>query len=86
MSEDELSQIAQLQTIQAKLYLDIKSLQDENPKLPTTGSYPQIQATAIGMESGFGDFRKGNSSEFCNLTSHNLSHKLSHKSSLNWSE
>ena len=33
MSEDEFSQIAQLQAIQAKLYLDIKQLQDENKQL-----------------------------------------------------
>ena len=33
MSEDEYSQIAQLQAIQAKLYLDIKRIQDENNQL-----------------------------------------------------
>ena len=33
MSEDEFNQIAQLQAIQTKLYLDIKSLQDENRQL-----------------------------------------------------
>ena len=33
MSEDDFSQIAQLQAIQAKLYIDIKSLQDENRQI-----------------------------------------------------
>ena len=33
MSEDEFSQIAQLQAIQTKLYIDIKQLQDENKQL-----------------------------------------------------